>query len=123
VLVSSLSCTGDAAGQQSLWQGARPALLPAPTKGFNAWQYLNTNTAGLGGSAVGGRCIFTTPSIANASGNPGIVQGLSKAATRFSSGTTFDSTNEVIYDPGSASQKFIVWITIPTGTPDSNCLP
>jgi hypothetical protein len=52
--------------------------------------------------------------------------GLRNAAAKFTNGTTYSSSSEVIYDPGSASQKFVVWITLPnppTNTPNVNCLP
>lgn len=110
---------------QSLWTGERPALLPPPTSGFGSWYYINTNNTGLGGTAVGGRCIYTEPNINNPSGSAGIVNGLSKAASKFQSGTSCTPTcpAEVVYDPASASQKFVVWISLPTGMPDSHCLP
>lgn len=117
--VANLNCTGDSAGLQNLWSGARPAELPPPTSGFNDWQYVNSNSSGFGGAATGGRCIYTEPSASSA----GITSGLAKAATRFRSNTSYVSGNEVIFDPDSASQKFVVWITQPTGTPNSACLP
>ena len=126
-LVSALDCIGDPVGaSQNLWTGPRPALLPPPTPGFAAWKYINTDDCTpqtgncLGGTTSGGRCIWTAPL---GSGSTGIIAGLTKAASKFSNGTTYSSSNEVIYDPASASQKFIVWITMPTGTPDSHCLP
>jgi len=120
-LVSALNCTGDPGGMQSVWSGERPATLPPPTGGFNNWYYINTNATGLGGSASGGRCVWITPT----SSNPGVVAGLSKAASKFSSGTscTPSCPPEVVYDPASTSQKFVVWITLPSGSPNSNCLP
>jgi type II secretory pathway pseudopilin PulG len=124
-LVSALTCTGDPSGMQSLWSGERPANLPPPSSGFNNWYYINTNGSGLGGSAAGGRCIWITPSVSSPSGNTGVVAGLSKAANKFSNGTSCSPScpPEVVYDPASTSQKFVVWITLPTGTPNSNCLP
>jgi hypothetical protein len=128
VAVSALSCPGDASGSQSLWTGARPLSLPTPTTGFSAWNYINTNTTGLGGTATGGRCIWIAPTVSNPSSNAGIVQGLTNAANKFTNQTTCSSqatcgATDVIYNPASTSQKFIMWITIPTGTPNSNCLP
>lgn len=121
VLVSSLSCAGDPVGMQNLWSGERVALLPPPTHGFGPWYYINTNNAGLGGTATGGRCIWTEPAV---TASPGIINGLTKAATKFANSSVYDSAYEVIYDPASASQKFIVWITMPTsGTPVADCLP
>ncbi|MDP9128195.1 MAG: hypothetical protein M3N08_08060 [Pseudomonadota bacterium] len=122
-LVSALNCSGDPSGQQSLWSGSRTALLPPPTMGFGAWHYINTNASGLGSTAVGGRCIWIQPTTPNASSVSGIVNGLTKAASKFSNAAVYDSASEAIYDPSSASQKFVVWITMPTGTPNSNCLP
>lgn len=127
-VVSALNCAGDPAGQQNLWSGARTTSLPPPTTGFNNWFYINTNGAGLGGPATGGRCMWITPSVNNPSGNSGIIQGLSKAASKFTNQTTCSdaatcSTAEVIYNPASSSQKFVLWITPPTGTPSSKCLP
>ncbi|HEU0118381.1 MAG TPA: hypothetical protein VFR09_07080 [Alphaproteobacteria bacterium] len=121
--VSALNCEGDPAGSQNLWNGLRPAVYPQPTGGMNQWYYINTNGSGMGGTATGGRCIWTTPSVSNASSNAGVVAGLSKAASKFTHGTTYASSSEVVYDPASSSQKFVLWITLPTGTPDSHCLP
>jgi len=128
VAVSALTCPGDPSGSQSLWTGARPLSLPTPTSGFAAWNYINTNTTGLGGSPTGGRCIWIAPTLSNPSSNAGIVQGLTNAANKFTNQTTCSSqatcaTTDVIYNPASTSQKFILWITTPTSTPNSNCLP
>jgi hypothetical protein len=89
---------------------------------------MNTNPTGLGGTATGGRCIWIAPTVSSPSGNSGIVSGLTKAASKFTHQTTCSDAascgaTEVIYDPASSSQKFILWISIPTGTPDSHCLP
>ncbi len=105
--VTDLVCTPTDAS--SLW-GA--ILLPRPTQGFSAWSYINAG-------ATGGRCIWTTPAASSQS----VVVGLRRAASKFNSSTAYSATTEVIYDPASASQKFIVWITPPTGTVDSHCLP
>ncbi len=111
--VSALVC--DPMGGASLW-GA--ILLPPPTKGFNAWKYINNGP-------TNGRCIWTTPSTASPVNNNGIVEGLSRAASKFNSGTAADTTHEVVYDPASASQKFVVWITMPATADDadSHCEP
>ena len=122
-LVSALDCTGDSAGLQNLWNGARATMLPQPTAGFAPWHYINTNGTGLGGTATGGRCIWTYPTTSNPANSAGIVEGLKKAASKFTSATAYSSSAEVIYDPASVSQKFVVWITMPTGSPDSNCVP
>ena len=126
-LVSALTCAGDPAGLQNLWTGARNTLYPPPTNGFGPWYYINTNGTGLGGTATGGRCLWTVPTSASPSTNVGLVNGLTKAAGKFDHATTCTDTTscsqKVIYDPASASQKFVVWITPPTGTPNSHCLP
>lgn len=122
-LVSALSCSGDPSGQQNLWTGERPASLPQPTSGFGNWYYINTNGSGLGGTATGGRCIWIVPTISSPSGNAGIVEGLTKAASKFTHGTAYSSSAEVVYDPASSSQKFVLWISMPTGSANSNCLP
>lgn len=124
-LVSALNCTGDPSGMQNLWTGQRATTLPPPTAGFGPWYYINSNGSGLGGTATGGRCIWTVPAGANPSGNGGLVEGLTKAAGKFQNATSCNPTcpQEVVYDPSSTSQKFILWITLPTGTPDSHCLP
>lgn len=122
-LVSTLNCTGDATGLQNLWTGARPAFLPPPTTGMNAWYYVNTNGSGQGGTATGGRCIWTTPSVSSPLTNKGIVTGLTKAASKFTSATSNDGSSTVNYNPASATQRFVVWITLPTGTPATNCTP
>jgi len=96
-------------------------LLPPPSSGFNAWQYVDAWSATP--ASDGGRCIYTTPSGASPKNNEATVVGLTRAAAKFNSSTTYSSSTEVIYDPASTSQKFIVWITLPQGTPNSNCLP
>jgi hypothetical protein len=126
VLVSDLVCAGDPStgAGQNLWTGQRATSLPQPTKGMGSWYYINTNTTGLGGLPIGGRCIYAVPTGSNPSGDNGLVVGLTKAASKFSNGTTFSSSNEVLYDPASSSQKFVVWISMPSGgTPDSHCVP
>jgi hypothetical protein len=127
-LVSALECQGDGSGMQNLWAGARPTQLPPPTSGFGPWYYVNSNNAGQGGSADGGRCIYTQPTLSNPQNSAGLVDGLKKAASKFTTTTcnpTCSSTAENIYDPASTSQKFTIWITMPIGTtaPDPNCVP
>jgi hypothetical protein len=125
-LVADVTCDGDPVGEQNIWQGQRATTLPPPTGGFGPWHYINTNSTGLGGTATGGRCIWTAPSSSNPAGNPGIVSGLTKAASKFDNAASCSPNcpREVIYDPASVSQKFIMWITLPAGgPPDSNCLP
>ncbi len=108
-LVTDLTCPGDplngASEQPNIWTGPRNALLPPPTKGFNPWHYMNAGDAG-------GRCIWISPT--GGSSSTGIVAGLTQAASKFSS-------QEVGYDSGSGSQKFVIFITVPTGTADLHC--
>ena len=52
-----------------------------------------------------------------------VTSGLTRAASKFNSSTAYSATSEVIYNPASTSQKFVVWITMPTGSADSHCLP
>jgi len=101
---SGTDCQGNPMTEQNLWNGMRPALLPPPTNGFNQWYYMND-------SAGGGRCIWIHPS---STASSGIIAGLVKAATRFSS-------QEVTYNSGGTSQNFVIWITVPTGTASTLC--
>ncbi|MDE2028969.1 MAG: hypothetical protein KGI97_00225 [Alphaproteobacteria bacterium] len=110
--VSALTC--GPTGGASLW-GA--VMLPQPTQGFNAWTYIDASAAG------GGRCIWTTPTGSSPKSNLSVTSGLTRAASKFNSSTSYSASNEVIYNPASTSQKFVVWITMPTGTADSHCLP
>lgn len=102
--VADLECEGDQSSNKNIWEGLRAALLPPPTPGFNEWYYVNAGDEG-------GRCIWTTP---KGSKNIGISTGLARAATKFSS-------SEVSYQESSDSQKFVVFITRPSGTTDSHC--
>ncbi len=109
-LVSALTCPNDpltgGGAEQGLWSGLRPASLPATSQGLNGWMYMNAGDAG-------GRCLWTTPTGGNSSA--AIVDGLTRAAAKF-------TTQEVSYDSGSVSQKFVVFITLPTtGPTDSHC--
>jgi hypothetical protein len=110
--VSALGCP--AVGKPSLWGDM---LLPPPTSGFNPWTYIDASESGSG------RCIWTTPSSPNPAGNESITSGLTRAATKFNSATAYSPQSESLYDPKSASQKFIIWITMPQGSPDNHCLP
>lgn len=112
--VGSLLC--DPLGTQSLWTQTRFPQVPA---GFAEWFYMDAESSG------GGRCAWVqpTPIGPDYSGRNDIVSGLTKASLKFSTGTTYGPATETIYDPASASQKFVIWITMPTGTPDSHCLP
>lgn len=103
-------------GGASLWGTNSGILFPPPTRNFTEWMYVN-------GGASGGRCIWAAPSTANPKGDNAVVAGLTRAAAKFNSAATADMTHEVLYDPASNSQKFIVWITPPTGVINSNCEP
>jgi hypothetical protein len=108
-LVSALTCPNDpltgGGAEQGLWTGLRPASLPVASQGMNAWMYINAGESG-------GRCIWTAPASGNSSA--AIVDGLTRAVNKF-------TTQELSYDSGSASQKFVVFITRPTGAADSHC--
>lgn len=118
-LVSALTCPGDPAvsgALQSLWSGARVAVLPQPTKGFTQWFYMNDGNEG-------GRCIWASPgdstatswtAPSNADQKPGIVAGLKLVMAHFTSA-------EAAYNANSSTQKIVVYITRPTGTPNSHC--
>lgn len=113
-IVRNITCTP--MGGTPMWVDK---LLPPPTSGFNEWTYIDAWSATP--SDDHGRCFWTTPTSGS---TPTVVDGLTRAATKFNSSTAFSSTSEVIYDPSSTSQKFVVWITLPaSGTPDSHCVP
>lgn len=107
--VKSLTCPNDpldaSSNERSIWTGLRVASLPPPTSGFPDWTYFN-------GGLTGGRCIYTAPTSGN--GSAAIVDGLRRAAEKFTS-------TEVSYDNGSASQKFVLFITQPSGSVDAHC--
>ena len=116
--VSALVCDPLAAAP-SIWNSTTSTiLLPPPTQGFNPWTYINMGSSG-------GRCFWTTPTSANPSASEVITGGLTHAATKFNSSTSYSATSEVIYDPNGTNnpnQKFVVWITIPSGAPDAHCV-
>lgn len=107
-LVSALTCPNDpldGSDERSLWTGLRAASYPVATKGFADWKYFNAGDAG-------GRCIWTAPT--SGSSSTAVVDGLKRAATKFTS-------QELSYDNGSNSQKFVVFITRPTGVVNAHC--
>lgn len=107
-LVSALTCTGDAddvTNGKTIWTGQRQTMYPPAPKGFGEWQYINAG-------ASGGRCFWTAPTGGN--GNSGIVSGLGIAYKKFTS-------SEVKYISSSSTQKFVVFITLPTGAANANC--
>jgi len=116
-LVADMECTP--LGTTSIWNnGASNILLPPPTSGFNPWSYVNAG-------ATGGRCFWTTPTAATPKNSSSIVGGLTRAASKFNAAAAASLSKEVIYDPASDSQKFVVWITLPSnlGTIDPLCVP
>jgi hypothetical protein len=126
--VSALVCNplqGSSATSPVIWNDPilGNKLLPPPTQGFNAWQYVDAWSPVA--ASDGGRCFYIVPSVASPSGQSTIVNGLTRAASKFNSSTSYSATTEAIYDPASTSQKFVIWITVPQtgGTPNSNCLP
>jgi len=117
-LVSALNCPGDPTGSQNLWTGLRPAVLPQPTSGFAAWNYVSNTTGGI--------CIFTSPS----SPSNNTLEGLKRAIKKYANQTTCNNSStpcssEVLFNPASAAQKFVLWISLPSASsaPDPNCLP
>lgn len=114
--VTSLRCpaTLDSGSYANIWLLPEPTQLPPMTKGFesNPWKYVNAGDSG-------GRCIWTKPDNGNSSTS--IVEALKRAKGRF---TVYDDTSkqgEVNYNPADTDQKFVLIITPPTGTLDTNC--
>lgn len=110
-LVSALHClafdsTGSTSANTPLWTGAHPATLPPPPTGMDSWYYKNAG-------ASGGRCIRIQP-LAPSVNDQGIKNGLSQAFSAFSS-------QEAVYDSNSSSQRFILWITAPSGAASADC--
>ena len=108
--VASLVC--DPTGSTSLWNDK---MLPPPTSGFSPWMYIDASASG------GGRCIWITPSGSNPANNLQVTGGLTRAASKFNSSTSFSTSTEALYNPAGTSQTFVVWITLPTGMPNSHC--
>jgi hypothetical protein len=100
---SGNDCEGNAMTSQNLWYGIRPTTLPPPSAGMGPWSYINDG-------AAGGRCIWAQPTTPNSS----IGEGLTHAATKFSS-------QEIVFNGSGTTQRFVIWITYPTGTPDTLC--
>ncbi|NDE90167.1 MAG: hypothetical protein EB059_03380 [Alphaproteobacteria bacterium] len=105
-LVEALDCPSYSAGSQNLWSGQSPAMLPPPSPGLAKWTYVNAGD-------TGGRCIRIQPA---GTADEAMKAGLAQAARAFSSG-------ELTYTAGSTSQRFILWLTAPTGTVSANCAP
>lgn len=106
--VENIDCPSFGGGIQNLWTGQAPALLPPPTAGFDIWYYVNAGDSG-------GRCIRTQP-LSSTATDSSMRAGLVEAAAGF-------SADELTYVPASASQRFILWITKPTGSASPDCSP
>lgn len=105
-LVSALDCPSYNTGAQNIWTGQSAASMPAKPNGLDDWYYVNAGSSG-------GRCIRIQPTTASLN-DVGIINGLTQASGSF-------SAMELTYDSGSASKRFILWITKPTGTASANC--
>jgi hypothetical protein len=103
-LVEVLECPSYNSGSQNLWSGQSPASLPPPPAGFHKWYYVNAGVSG-------GRCIRIEPT---STSDLGLKNGLVQASTSF-------STMELLYDTNSTTQRFILWITRPSGSPSADC--
>lgn len=104
--VASLTCPTYGSGVDNLWSGQSPATLPTPPTGFDSWYYVNAGDSG-------GRCIRIQP-LAGFVNDNGVRQGIVETAAGFSG-------LEHVYDPNSSSQRFILWITKPTGPASADC--
>lgn len=102
--VSAAACPADPA-PNNLWTGQRPALLPQPPNGFDAWTYVNLATSASNPCgnppAGGGICIYTQPT-ASWLNNTALRDGLRRAAARF-------SAEEASWSD-SGNRRFTVWI-------------
>jgi hypothetical protein len=106
--IASVTCAAYPSGQQNIWSGAHPAALGNPPTGMSTgWYYVNASSSG------GGRCIRIQP---DSPIDAGVKSGIAQAASGF-------SAMEINYDPNSASQRFILWITSPTGSASADCAP
>ena len=109
ITVTSVICPGyNNTDATNLWTGKFPAMLPPTSNGLNPWYYVNAGDSG-------GRCIRIQPlaaSVNDASVKAGIAQA-----------TNVYSANEYVYTAGSASQRFIYWITRPSGAASADCTP
>jgi hypothetical protein len=106
--IESVTCPSYGVGLQNLWSGQSPAMLPPPTNGFDKWYYVNAGS-------TGGRCIRIQPQPATVN-DSGMRNGLIEAANSF-------SASELTFVSGSISQRFILWITRPSGAASADCSP
>ncbi|MBI3418869.1 MAG: hypothetical protein HY053_01875 [Proteobacteria bacterium] len=104
--IESVNCPSYGSGSQNLWSGQGSVFMPPPPQGFDHWYYVNAGDSG-------GRCIRIQPSSGNAT-DSGIKSGIDIAASGYTS-------QEKVYDSAGSSQRFIIWITLPTGTVSADC--
>jgi type II secretory pathway pseudopilin PulG len=117
VAVANLRCpaTLDGSDYGNLWLYPEPTQLAPMTSGFenNPWQYVNAGESG-------GRCFWTKPNTGN--NNSGIVEALQRLKEKkFTAYNVSTKQGELNYNPADPDQKFVIIITPPTGTLDSNC--
>ncbi len=105
--MASVTCPSFTASS-NLWTGQQPTMLPPPSNGLAGWYYVNAGDSG-------GRCIRIQP-VAGTVNDATVRAGLAQATNAF-------SANEVVYSAGSASQRFILWITRPSGAASADCSP
>jgi len=109
VLVSAVTCPGfNSTDGTNLWTGKFPSMLPPVSSGLNPWYYVNAGDSG-------GRCIRIQPLVASAS-DATVKAGIAQATNAY-------SANEAVYSAGSTSQRFIYWITRPSGAASADCSP
>lgn len=109
VLVSSVTCPGyNSSNGTNLWTGRTPSMLPPPSTGLADWVYVNAGDSG-------GRCIRIQP-LPSTVNDAAVRNGLLQAANGFGAA-------EYVYTPGSASQRFIIWVTRPSGSASADCAP
>lgn len=105
--VRNLECPRDPVGKRNLWNGMRPATLPAAPSGFSEWVYVDHGDPAL--VNPGGTCIRIQPLAVNAS-DPRVKEAISKALQGL-------APSEYTYNPGSVDQQIIIWLRRPqTGT-------
>lgn len=105
--IASVTCPSFTSSS-NLWTGQQPTMLPPPSNGLNSWYYVNAGDSG-------GRCIRIQPTGATVNDST-VRAGLAQAANGFSAG-------ELVYSAGSGSQRFILWITTPSGAASADCQP
>lgn len=107
-VIESITCPAYGTGMQNVWTGQQPSMLPPPSSGLEHWVYVNAGDAG-------GRCIRIQPLAATVD-DTSIRNGLAQAAAAFSAA-------ELSFSAGSSSQRFILWVTRPTGVVSADCSP